>query len=141
MFSQIDEATPFKQIHSASDETVEEILQLVRNQEKDVNEDVMYENIVLKKAFLKPLDVPLPSIPSNSVYSMRKKSSSCPETSSSWPKTRRRADSEFFLDNSSHENFLFDKSVLERRRRTISLPPLTCDKCHATPSSSTTEKS
>lgn len=125
----MDKTISFKQILSA-EENVEEILHLVRNQEKDINEDIMYENIVLKKAFLKPLEAPLPSIPK--VFT-RKKSNSCPDYTAvtSW-NGRKRADSDVFFDT-THNEFLSDKHIHDRRGRAVSLPPLGCEQAYQRP--------
>lgn len=120
---------PFKRIFSV-DENVEEILHLVRNQEKDTNEDIMYENIVLKKAFRKPLDAPLPAIPPTVSHAgfKRKKSNSCSETTGarSWNCRGRTGSPDVFLDASDDE-FLFSRNVQGRRARATSLPPIGCE--------------
>ncbi|XP_031560978.1 uncharacterized protein LOC116296984, partial [Actinia tenebrosa] len=123
-----------------TDDDTEELLDLIRNQEKDVDPDVTFENIMLKKACLKPLqDVPLPSITQNETVFTRKKSKSFPGHWSSssyntWKNTelvekdygrRKRSDPRFY-----EKTLLFDsgkdcvKSPRQMRLRTWSLPPL-----------------
>lgn len=124
-----------------TDENTDELLDLVRNQEKDVNPDVMFENIVLKKACLKPLhDVPLPSITPNETVFSRKKSGRFPGHLSSssltaWKNTpelvdknygriRKRSDPCFYEKTLSFDSAKDCVKSEMQRRRTWSLPPL-----------------